>query len=167
MEEYVRITRENCGEALVIYNYYVENSTATYGTIPLSEEEFFTYYQMDNPLTEAFLVKDEGKTIGFVLLKPWNAKKEAYRYTYEVTMYFDKEYPRKGYGKKAYFFLEDIAKRRNLKVLIGGICGENIGSMKLCESVGFEKAGHLKNVGVKFDKFLDIIYYEKIIGLTD
>lgn len=163
MERYERITRENCKEALKIYNFYVTNSTATYGTVPLSEEEFFSYYQMDNSLTEAFLVFDDEKVCGFVLLKPWNAKKEAYMYTYEVTMYFAEDSIRKGYGKKAFYFLEDIAKKRGIKVLMAGICGENVSSIKLCESVGFFECGHLKKVGIKFGKFLDLVYMEKMI----
>lgn len=163
MEHYERITRDNCGEALKIYNFYVINSTATYGTVPLSEEEFFTYYQMDNSLTEAFLVIDDGKVCGFALLKPWNAKKEAYMYTYEVTMYFAEDCIRKGYGKNAFFFLEDIAKKRGIKVLMAAICGDNVSSIKLCESVGFFECGHLKQVGIKFEKFLDLFYLEKII----
>jgi len=36
--------------------------------------------------------------------------------------------------------------------------------IKLFEKCGFEKCGHYKEVGEKFDKILDVVSYEKLLG---
>lgn len=163
MEEYVELTKENASLASDIYNYYVVNSTATYGTVPLSVDEFVSYYQIENPKSFSYLIMEDGKAIGFCLLKPWNAKKEAYDHTYEATMYFDKDYCKKGYGRRAFEFLEKQASKEDIYVILTGVCSDNGASAGLCEKMGYELCGHLKKVGVKFGKFLDILYFEKIL----
>lgn len=163
MEEFVELTRENTSSALEIYNFYVMNTTATYGTVPLSLEEFISYYQIENPKSFSYLVIDNGNVVGFCLLKPWNAKKEAYDHTYEATMYFAKDFCGKGYGKRAFEFLEKKALETDIFVIMAGVCGENGASNGLCEKMGYEKCGHLKKVGFKFGRFLDILYFEKIL----
>ena len=103
----------------------------------------------------------DGKLVGFCLLKPWNIAKKAYKYTYEATMYIEKEYCNRHLGFEAMTYLEEVAKKNNVLVILGGVCSENTASCKLCEKLGYEKVGHLKGVGYKFDRFMDIIYYEK------
>lgn len=160
--EFKKLTKENCTDALEIYNYYVLNTTATYGTTALDEEEFLSYYKVENSLTDAYLISENDRTIGFFLLKPWNEKKEAYRHTYEFTIYLSKENCRKGLGRMAFEFVERSVRKKDIKVIMAGICADNESSFKLCEAMGFESCGHLKNVGFKFGKYLDILYYEKM-----
>jgi len=46
-------------------------------------------------------------------------------------------------------------------VLIAGICAENQASISLFEKFGYKKCGLFKEVGYKFDRYLDTIYYQK------
>lgn len=156
-----KMTGMNAKGASDIYNYYVENSTATYGSETVTCEGFSAYYQLDNPITEAANIYVDKKLAGFCMFKPWNAKKEAYRHTYEYTIYLDRDYVNMGLGKEAYKYLMGKTADRDIYVIMAGICSENKGSMKLAESLGFEKVGHLKNVGEKFGRMLDLVYYEK------
>jgi phosphinothricin acetyltransferase len=48
-------------------------------------------------------------------------------------------------------------------VLIGTLCGENYASIRLLEYMGYTKAAHLRNVGEKFGKILDVVMYQKDI----
>ena len=69
------------------------------------------------------------------------------------------------------YFKEDYFKGRKLDYdLVNSSNGEiiakigdtsNIGSIKLHESFGFVKCGHLHNVGYKFGKYIDVLIYEK------
>lgn len=159
--ELVNLSEEHFEKAAEIYNYYVENSTATYATETVSVDEFVKYYKIENELTYSYGMLLDGKLVGFCLLKPWNIAKKAYKYTYEATMYIEKEYCNRHLGFEAMTYLEEIAKKNNVLVILGGVCSENTASCKLCEKLGYEKVGHLKGVGYKFDRFMDIIYYEK------
>ena len=56
--------------------------------------------------------------------------------------------------------LIEEAKKREVRTLIAVIDSENIASIKFHEQFGFRLAGKLKNVGYKFGKWLDIVYYQ-------
>jgi L-amino acid N-acyltransferase YncA len=45
--------------------------------------------------------------------------------------------------------------------MIAGIDGENTASMRLHEKLGFTKVGHLRQVGRKFGRWLDLVFYER------
>lgn len=49
-----KLNINNCSQATAIYNYYVENTTATYATIPVSEKEFADYYKIEDEKTVAY-----------------------------------------------------------------------------------------------------------------
>jgi phosphinothricin acetyltransferase len=48
-------------------------------------------------------------------------------------------------------------------VLIGGIDADNKLSISLHEAQGFRVAGHLHEVAYKFDRWLDLVFMEKIL----
>ncbi|MDF1672190.1 MAG: GNAT family N-acetyltransferase, partial [Vicingaceae bacterium] len=81
----------------------------------------------------------------------------------EVTLYFHPNHTGKGHGKKVMLFLENLAKQHQIVNLIGVITEENINSVKLFERCGYFIAAHLKKVGVKFDRALDVTWYQKEI----
>lgn len=156
------ITKNNVKDILSVYNYYVLNSTATFGTEELTEGEFLKYYKIGEEKTISKAVSVDGKTIGFSLLKPWNSSKKAYENTYEYTIYLHPDYCGKGIGKKVYNLTEKYVLERNINVVIAVICAENALSYKTFEYLGFEKCGTIKKIGKKFGRYLDMLYYEKI-----
>jgi phosphinothricin acetyltransferase len=52
---------------------------------------------------------------------------------------------------------------QNVHVLIASICGENTGSIRLFESLRLDKCAHFREVGEKFGRRLDVVYYQKIL----
>jgi phosphinothricin acetyltransferase len=48
-------------------------------------------------------------------------------------------------------------------VLVGTLCGENHASIRLMEKSGYSRCAHLKNIGEKFGKLLDVVVYQKEI----
>jgi len=53
-----------------------------------------------------------------------------------------------------------IAKEQGVKTLVAGIDGENIGSIKVHEKLGFKYVGTIKNAGYKFDQWLNLAFYQ-------
>jgi phosphinothricin acetyltransferase len=156
--------REECiGEVLAIYNYYILNSTATFHAQVLSLDEMREIVFFENPKYKTYLIKSENDICGYVLLTQFK-KREAYDETAEVTIYLKPEYTGKGIGSKALTFIEDVAVRQKFHVLIAGICAENSGSIRLFEKSGYFKCGHFKEVGKKFGKRLDVLYFQKIVS---
>ena len=56
--------------------------------------------------------------------------------------------------------LIDQLKKLNFHALMGCITLPNDASIRLHEKFGFEKVGHFKEVGLKFEKWIDVGYWE-------
>jgi len=49
------------------------------------------------------------------------------------------------------------AKQAGKHSMIAGVDSGNIASLRFLERFGFEHVGHLREVGYKFDRFLDLV----------
>ncbi|MCF8018682.1 MAG: GNAT family N-acetyltransferase [Vallitaleaceae bacterium] len=104
----------------------------------------------------------EGKFVGYVLMNRYKPR-EAYDQTAEVTVYIDEAYHGRGIGYASLKYIETFAKNHSFRALLGVICAENTGSIKLFERLGYFKCAHFKEVGKKFDRLLDVVIYEKLL----
>lgn len=153
---------EHLSEILDIYNYYVRNSTATFHLHDISTDGMRELLFFDNPKYKAFAIKNGDCLCGYCILSPFK-KREAYDITAEITIYLKHDYIGKGVGSMAIRHLEKFAKENGFHSLIAVVCGENENSMRMFERNGYLKCGQLKEVGIKFGRMLDIIYYQKIL----
>lgn len=160
--EFKRITVADLPAVTTIYNYYVRNSTATFHLEEVSQDELAATLSLGHEKYQSFVILDDQKTIGFCYLSPFR-KKEAYDMSAELTLYIDTEYTGKGTGKIVLSHLEVIAKANGINNLIGVITAENTNSVSLFEKAGYFKCGHLKNIGKKFGRTLDVVSYQKEI----
>lgn len=160
--ELVKATRQNIGFIADVYNYYVLNSTATFHTQPASESYLESVLPWEHSVYETFLIKVDGKNAGFCYLGNFKPR-EAYNRSSEISIYILPDFQKKGVGLQVLVYLEGIAKQKRLKNLIGVITDENRASVKLFEKNGYQKVGHLKNIGEKFGRLLDVVTYQKEI----
>ena len=158
--EFEKTIYEDIKTVKSIYEYYIVNTTATFHIGSISDKEMENILFSKKQGYESYVIKHNSIIIGYVLLAPYKAR-EAYRRSAEVTIYITPEYTGKGIGAKALNFIEQIAFKNNFKTLLSIICAENINSISLFENYGYYKCGHLKNVGEKFGRILDIVIYEK------
>ncbi len=160
--EFKPITKENVTQALTIYNWYVLNSTATFHLEAIEQKELEKMVSVDHSKYQSFLIFYDGEVCGFCYLSQFRYK-EAYDKSAEITLYLDKEFGRKGIGKTTLSYLENIAKKNEINNLVAVITANNKASISLFEKDGYFKVGHLKNIGVKFGKALDVVSYQKEI----
>ncbi|MCO6499189.1 MAG: N-acetyltransferase [Vicingus serpentipes] len=146
-----------------IYNYYVLNSTATFHLERVDDKELLsTLPPIGHSKYQSFLVLDGQSVCGFCYLSQFR-KKEAYDASAEITLYLHPDYTGKGIGKLVLDYMEGVAKKNGIKNLVGVITSENAGSIALFEKQGYFKVGHLKSIGEKFGKWLDVVSYQKQI----
>jgi phosphinothricin acetyltransferase len=84
----------------------------------------------------------------------------AYRTSVESSVYLDRAYAGRGFGKLLYRALLDALRARDLHLVIGGIALPNDASAGLHEALGFRKVAHFSEVGRKFGRWLDVGYWE-------
>ena len=145
-----------------IYNYYIENTTATYYTEKISINELKEFIPIQNNKYKSFLINIDNECCGFCYYSQYK-KRQAYDRTAELSIYLKPEYTGKGIGKTAIDYLENVARQNGISVLIGIISGDNESSQKTFQKSGYEKCGHFKQIGEKFNKILDVVNYQKII----
>lgn len=153
----------DCQSISSIYNYFVETSTATFALEPetvAEREAWFSQHQQNNlPVLVAIQGAD---VVAFASLSFYH-QRCAYRQTVEASIYVDHNYLSKGYGRLLMEELMAAAEKASFHAVLGLICSENTASIKLMLDFGFFEAGCLKQVGKKYDRWLDVAILEKII----
>ena len=108
------------------------------------------------------VIEDEGQVVGYAYASRWKSRC-AYRYSVETTVYLSAAATGKGFGSLLYEHLIADLRQHSIHSLIGGIALPNTASVSLHEKFGFEKVAHFKEVGWKFNQWIDVGYWELII----
>jgi L-amino acid N-acyltransferase YncA len=145
-----------------IYNHYVLNTTVTF------EESAIAIEEMQNRIKDVtshlpwYVAEEQGRLVGYAYATKWKAR-SAYRFSVESTVYVHHELVGKGIGKQLYQALISELRTRSLHCVLGGIALPNEASIALHEKMGFVKTAQIKEVGRKFDQWLDVGYWELIL----
>jgi L-amino acid N-acyltransferase YncA len=160
--EFAELTEADLEFVREIYNFYIENSTATYYTEKISVDELKEFIPVQHIKYKSLLINIDNEPIGFCYISQYK-KRQAYDRTAELSLYLKPGYTGRGIGKVALAYLEKKARDNGISVLIGIISGDNENSIKLFEKNGYEKCAHYKQVGEKFNKILDVVSYQKLL----
>ncbi len=86
-----------------------------------------------------------------------------YRFTVEHSVYVSADHQGKGIGKSLVKELINTARKKGLHSIIAGIDADTITSINMHLSLGFKEIAHLKEVGYKFDRWLDVKLLQLIL----
>jgi L-amino acid N-acyltransferase YncA len=148
-----------------IYNYYVLHTHANF------EEEAVDVEEMKQRITTNTLkfpwlvFEQEDKVVAYAYASEWKSRC-SYRYSVESTVYLQNGLSGNGIGSRLYETLLSELGKMEVHAVIGGIAQPNEASVALHEKFGFEKVAHFKQVGYKFDRWIDVAYWEKLLDLT-
>lgn len=148
-----------------IYNYFVRNSIATFEESPVSRDEMNARVSSRIKDFPWLVCSVDDQVVGYAYAGLWLGR-SAYRYSAEVTVYVKAGESRKGYGRSLYTeLLQRLAGKYH--AIIAGISLPNESSVGLHERLGFEKIAHFREVGRKFDKWIDVGYWQKILSFPE
>ena len=91
----------------------------------------------------------------------------AYKYSVEHSVYVHKDYRGKGVATVLMKEIISKAKEQDYHTLIAGIDVDNAGSIALHEKLGFHHTGTMRQVGFKFDRWLDLAFYQLILDTPE
>jgi len=153
------------GQILSILNEAILNSTALYDYKPRTMESMATWFaakrQGNYPVIGA--VSEHGELMGFAsygVFRAW----PAYKYSVEHSVYVAALHRGKGIGKRLLQQLIEEARKQDYHVLIGAIDAKNSVSISLHQSLGFQHAGTVRQVGFKFGQWLDLDLYQLVLN---
>lgn len=147
-----------------IYNYYIESTCITFETEPVSAEIITNRIEECSKNNLPWLVAEyEGRIVGYCYASKWKGRC-AYQHSVEATVYLDTNSIFKGWGSKLYAELLQQLTKLDVHAVICGIALPNAGSVALHEKFGMEKVAHFKEVGYKFDQWVDVGYWQRLLS---
>lgn len=157
----IQCTPEYASQILDIFNDAILNTTALYDYKPWTMETMKVWFQTkaDHNFPVIGIVDDENCLLGFGTYGMFRVR-PAYKYCIENSIYVHKDYRRKGLGEILLSELIQHAKMQNFHTIIGVIDATNKASIALHQKFGFEEVGTFKQVGFKFDRWLDATFMQ-------
>lgn len=128
-----------------IYNFAITTRIATAQLEPVTLEERRDWLKEHSPNRPFWILEIDGHVAGWLSLKSF-LPRCAYRGTAEVSVYVDKKFRRRGVART---LLREAVKRATsleINAIVGLIFAHNEPSMRLFESLGFERWGLLPGI---------------------
>ena len=159
----IREAKHEDAEAInEIYNHYVLTSTCTFHLEPVTTQERTEWLAEHSDRYPVILAVSDGKVIGWASLSPFRPR-PAYVGTLESSVYIHHLHHRKGIGKLLMVDLISRAKDLGYHTIIAGAEASQTGSIRLHEELGFEHVATYKQVGFKFDTWLDTVFLQLML----
>ena len=170
MSEAARIVVRPATEAdlpgiLAIYNEAVANTTAIWNETPTDIENRRVW--MRERLARGFpvlvAVDKDGAVAGYSTFGDFRPH-EGYRFTVENSVYVRSD--RRGRGIASILMppLIEAATSLGMHAMVAGIEAGNLASIRLHERFGFREVARMPQVGRKFDRWLDLVLMQRMLG---
>lgn len=165
METIIRpAIKKDIPSILQIVNHEILNSTVIYDYIEHTIKQQIEWFKQKQKNNMPVIVAVKKNTvIGFgtySIFRPW----EAYKLSLEHSVYVDKDYRSHGIGKLLMAELINLAKKEGYHTMVAGIDTSNKMSVEFHEKFGFREIGVFKEVGYKFDRWLDLIFMQLLLN---
>lgn len=161
MRTVVRPVAESDARAIcAVYNHYVAHTVVTFETDPVSDAEMAGRIR-DVTAGYPWLVaeRDDGTVVGYAYASRWRTR-VAYDRTVESTIYLQHTALRAGVGTPLYRALLAELRARDVHAVVGCIALPNPGSVAFHERFGFVPVGRFPEVGRKFDRWVDVGFWQ-------
>ena len=148
-----------------IYSPYVADTTISFEiTVPDKlEMKRRIDKALSNEIPYIVAENETGTVVGYAYADKFG-EREAYRYSFTISIYLDMKVQSRGIGQKLYDELEKRMKKMGIVQVVSAITGKNEKSLKFHEKNGFIKIGHFPNIGYKMGEWHDIIWMNKTIN---
>jgi phosphinothricin acetyltransferase len=159
----IRLAREADLPAInSIYNHYVAHCTCTYQITPETSEARLAWFRKHDPHHPVTVSELDGEVVGWASLNAFHPR-EAYARTVENSLYIRHDRQRRGIGSS--LLADLIVRSRFLRhhTILALISADQPGSIALHEAYRFVKVGHMRQVGWKFDRWLDVVTYQLLL----
>ena len=161
---HIRLVRPSDAEPIrAIYNAEVTGSTATFDLVPRTPEEQQAWMaEHRGPHPAIVAVDDEDLVLGFGSLSVFRDR-PAYATTVENSVYVDASRRGAGVGRALLDELVVLAGQHGFHTVIARIGGGNEASIALHLACGFQMVGVEREVGRKFNRWLDVSVLQRLL----
>lgn len=156
-------TEADLSDIAAIYSHEVEHSTATFDLEPPDRDYWLTKLAGDHPGDHLLVAVDEvDSVVGYAY--SWSYRpRPAYSLTRETSIYLDASVRGKGVGRLLYPALLETMAVSGVHTAVALVALPNPSSQRLHEACGFEQVGLMREVGYKFDRWIDVVWYQRML----
>jgi L-amino acid N-acyltransferase YncA len=151
-------------EVRAIYAHHVRTGLGSFEELPPSGAEMRERFDALVHANYPFLVSEiDRRVAGYAYAGPFRPR-PAYRYTAESSVYVAPNMQRRGVGHALMLQVMLECRKlghRQLLAVIGD--SSNVGSIGLHAALGFERVGVFKEVGFKFDRWVDVVLMQRTL----
>lgn len=150
-----------------IYSHHVTHGTASFDTVPRTEEDTAARIAECDERGWPFLVAEQGGiVVGYAYATQFRDR-PAYRWTCENSIYVAPSHVGRGVGTALLAALIEAAEQAGFLQMIAVIGGAEPASVSVHARAGFLEAGRMRSVGRKFGRWLDTLYMQRSLGPGD
>ena len=160
---------EDAERLVEIYAPYITDTAVSFEYEVPTVDEFRDRIKNVKQKYPYLVCEKDGVIVGYVYASAYS-EREAYDWTVATSIYVDKNCRRMGIGSRLYAELEARLKEKGIENLLAGVAycereDEYLtdDSFKFHTKEGYFKAGQLKDVGKKFDRYYDLLWLQKRI----
>lgn len=143
-----------------IYKHYVDHTAITFDTEapgePAMAEKFGHLLALGHPLIVA---ERDGVVLGYAYASFYRPR-AAYRFTCEDSIYLHPDARGNGLGRRMLTDLIERSRAFGFKQMIAVITADTANSIAIHEKFGFRYVGRYEAVGLKFDRWHDIVHLQ-------
>ena len=164
----VAATEADIPEIQAIYAHHVLHGAGTFEETPPSIEDMTARFHAIAARGWSYLVaRDETGVVGYGYYAQFRDR-SAYRFCAEDSIYVRNDVRGQGVGKALVSRLLTDAEAAGFRQMIAVIGdSENVGSIGVHSSVGFQRCGLLRASGLKFGRWVDTVYMQRTLGPGD
>jgi L-amino acid N-acyltransferase YncA len=149
--------------AAAVYDEQVRTGISTFDLEP-PPVSYWEHHLTSTEAGDHFLVADdEGEIVGFAYSSAYRPR-PGYRLTRETSVYLSERARGQGLGRRMYDDLLDRVRADGIHVVLALVALPNPASIALHEACGFEHLGTMREVGWKFDRWLDTAWFQLTLG---
>jgi L-amino acid N-acyltransferase len=155
--------RNDLPGVLAIYNEVIANSTAVFSDRPVTladRERWLAARRADG--YPVLVARDSSGVVAFGSFGDFRTW-PGYRYTVEHSVHVRADRRGQGIGTAVVAALIERACALGKHVMIAGVDADNEPSIRMHERLGFTAVARLSEVAWKFDRWLDLVFLQRIL----
>ncbi len=159
----IRVARPiDAAQLCTIYNHYVGNSVVTFEEVSVTTEDMVQRIEKGIATMPWYVFEKDDEVLGYCYASAWKTR-SAYRHSVESTVYVSAGQGKQSVGTRLYQRLLADLRARGIHVVLAGIALPNLASVALHQKLGFMQVAQLREVGRKFDRWVDVGYWELML----
>jgi phosphinothricin acetyltransferase len=159
-------TPSDLPEITVIYNALLETTTHEWTeTVHTVAERAEWLAEQNANGRPAIVAVDGGEVVGWATYGDFrdSTRWPGYRFTVEHSIHVREDCWGRGIGRALLDALVERARREGKHVMVAGIDGENVGSIRFHERLGFFEVARMPEIGEKFGRRLDLVLMQRML----